>query len=382
MLLPDDLLTRIHDRAAGYDAANAFCTEDLEELAAVGYLRAAVPADLGGLGLSLLELTREQTRLAAAAPATALAVNMHHVWTVTARIMRTRGDHALDWLLAEAAAGEVFAFGNSEAGNDLVLFGSRTQAVPDGAGGYRFTGTKIFTSLSPAWTRLGVLGRDDDSADAPKLVHAFLRREDGGTTAADDWDTLGMRATQSSTTRLEGAHASADRVVRRLDPGPQADPLIFGIFAAFEILLASVYAGIGARALELAAEAAHRRTSMKNDGRPYSADPDIRRRVAAAAIVQDALAPQIEALARDVDDLVDHGDQWFRLLAGLKVRVTEAARVVVDEAIRVAGGGSYFNGSELSRLYRDVLAGMFHPSDDESAHGTVANAVLGPVPES
>ena len=30
-------------------------------------------------------------------------------------------------------------------------------------------------------------------------------------------------------------------------------------------------------------------------------------------------------------------------------------------------------------LYRDVLAGMFHPSDDESAHNTVANAWLGPL---
>ena len=34
---------------------------------------------------------------------------------------------------------------------------------------------------------------------------------------------------------------------------------------------------------------------------------------------------------------------------------------------------------ELERLYRDVLAGMFHPSDDESAHNTVANAWLGPL---
>jgi alkylation response protein AidB-like acyl-CoA dehydrogenase len=52
---------------------------------------------------------------------------------------------------------------------------------------------------------------------------------------------------------------------------------------------------------------------------------------------------------------------------------------VVDLAIRVSGGSSYFRGSELERLYRDVLAGMFHPSDDESAHNTVANAWLGPL---
>jgi alkylation response protein AidB-like acyl-CoA dehydrogenase len=84
-------------------------------------------------------------------------------------------------------------------------------------------------------------------------------------------------------------------------------------------------------------------------------------------------------VAADVDELVDHGSQWFPRLVGLKVRATETARAVVDLAIRVSGGSSYFRGSELERLYRDVLAGMFHPSDDESAHNTVANAWLGPL---
>jgi alkylation response protein AidB-like acyl-CoA dehydrogenase len=55
------------------------------------------------------------------------------------------------------------------------------------------------------------------------------------------------------------------------------------------------------------------------------------------------------------------------------------AKHVVDEAMLVAGGSSYFSRNELSRLYRDVPAGMFHPSDPESAHSTSANALLGPV---
>ena len=76
---------------------------------------------------------------------------------------------------------------------------------------------------------------------------------------------------------------------------------------------------------------------------------------------------------------VDHGARWFAQLVGLKVRATESARTVVDLAVRVSGGGSYGAGSELSRLYRDVLAGMFHPSDDESAHATLASSVLGPL---
>ena len=379
-VLSESLLERIRGRAAGYDRDNAFFHEDLAELAEAGYLKIFVPASDGGLGLGLLAAAQLQRRLATAAPATALAINMHLVWTGVAHVLAARGDSSLDFVLREAGQGEIFAFGNSEAGNDSVLFDSLTTAVPQAGGGYAFTGRKIFTSLSPAWTRLGIFGKDPSAADgAGQLVHGFLTRETPGYEILADWDTLGMRASQSNTTVLDGAVVPAERIFRRLPVGPNADPLIFAIFACFETLLAAVYTGIGERALVLGVEAVKRRTSFKNGGRSYAQDPDIRWKVADAAMAMDALYPQLSSVASDVDALAGHGSQWFPKLVGLKVSATETARTVVDLAIRVSGGSSYFRGSELERLYRDVLAGMFHPSDDESAHNTVANAWLGPL---
>lgn len=379
-ILTDALLERIRSRAPGYDRENRFFTEDLEELAAAGYLKMFVPEADGGLGLGLAGAAQLQRRLATAAPATALAINMHLVWTGVAHVLAARGDSSLDYVLREAAEGEIFAFGNSEAGNDSVLFDSLTVATPHADGSYSFTGRKIFTSLSPAWTRLGIFGKDCSArAGEGELVHGFISRDAAGYEILDDWDTLGMRASQSNTTVLDGAIVPANRIFRKLPVGPNADPLIFAIFACFETLLAAVYTGIGERALVLGVEAVKRRTSFKNEGRSYAQDPDIRWKVAEAAMGMDALYPQLAELSRDVDGLVDHGSQWFPRLVGLKVRATETARTVVDLAIRVSGGSSYFRGSELERLYRDVLAGMFHPSDDESAHNTVANAWLGPL---
>ncbi len=362
-VLTDDLLARIRERAAGYDRDNVFFTEDLDELRAAGYLAPR----------SLTECARDQRLLAAFAPATALAVNMHLVWVGVARVLRDRGDDSLQWVLDDAAAGELFAFGISEPGNDLVLWDSVTQATPVD-GGYTFTGTKIFTSLSPAWTRLGVFGRDGD-----RLVHGFITRDTPGWRTLDDWDTLGMRATQSQTTVLEGAFVPTDRIVRVLPVGPHADPFVFGIFANFLLLIASVYAGIADRALELAVDAVGRRHS-RSSGQPYSADPDFRWRIADAALALDALAPQVETLARDVDAVADRGARWFRDLTGVKHRATETARYVVDQAMRCAGGGGYRSSSELARLQRDVLAGIYHPSDTESVHSTVATNLLGPLP--
>lgn len=376
-VLTDELVERIRSRAARVDADNVFPDEDLAELRDAGYLRALVPADRGGLGLGLTEVSALQQRLAEAAPATALAINMHLVWTGVAKVMQDRGIDDLRFVQEGAAAGEVFAFGISEAGNDLVLFGSDTEAAPLYDGSYAFTGTKIFTSLAPVWTQLGVHGLDTSSPDAPQLVYAFLARDERVVTR-DDWDTLGMRGTQSRTTELHGAVAPADRVVRRVAAGPNPDPIVFGIFSVFEVLLASVYTGIAHRALDLAVAAAQARRSKKT-GRPYSQDPDIRWRIAGMALAYDALPPQLASIARDVDERVDHGARWFSLLSGLKHRATATAKQVVDEAMLVAGGSSFFAASELSRLYRDVLAGAFHPSDPESAHATVATAWLGPL---
>ncbi|MCR2762408.1 acyl-CoA/acyl-ACP dehydrogenase [Microbacterium sp. zg.B48] len=381
LYLPDDLLERIRARAADHDRENTFPEQDLADLTDAGYLAILVPTDLGGAGLGLAEASVLQQRLAGAAPATALAVNMHLVWTGVAKVLADRGVTDLRFVQEGAAAGEVFAFGISEAGNDLVLFGSDTDAAARSDGSYAFTGTKIFTSLAPVWTWIGLHGLDTASPDAPKLVYAFVPRseqEQGRVLTRDDWDTLGMRGTQSRTTELHGAISPADRVVRRIDPGPSPDPIVFGIFSVFEVLLASVYTGIARRALDLAVQTAGTRRSKKT-GKAYSQDPDIRWRIAEMALAYDALPPELAAISRDIDDRADHGARWFSLLSGVKHRAVTMAKRVVDDAILVAGGSSYFSSSELGRLYRDVLAGLFHPSDPESAHATVASAWLGPI---
>ncbi|PCN47168.1 acyl-CoA dehydrogenase [Curtobacterium sp. 'Ferrero'] len=374
--IPADLLQRIAARAPGYDTANAFCVEDLDELRAAGYLRLGVPSEQGGSDLGLRATAAVQRTLAQAAPATALGLGMHQVWVQAARAVRARGESFLQAVTDHAADDHLLAFGVSEPGNDAVLFDSLTRAEPDGDGGYRFTGTKVSTSLAPAWDVLSVFGKDT-SGPEPVLVHGFVLRSDGGVRHLDDWDVLGMRATQSRTTLLEGVHVPAGRIVRTLPVGPNQDPLTFGVFAAFELLVAAVYVGIAERAVQLAVAAVRERTAL--DGTPRSSDPDVRRALADAQGAVDAVALQVDTLARDVDDLVDHGPRWFPLLVGTKARTVDATQRVVDEALRVVGGSAYRAGSELARLARDVRAGQYHPSTRDSAARTIAAGLLGPV---
>ncbi|MFC3299165.1 acyl-CoA dehydrogenase [Arthrobacter agilis] len=375
-LLTDDLLGRFRSRAAEYDAANIFFTEDFDELQAGSYLRMLVecpPGDAGGMARA----AASQRRLASAAPATALGSSMHLVWTAVAGLLAQRGDPSLGFVLDEAERGEVFAFGVSEPGNDAVLFDSLTRVEQIPGGGYSYTGTKVFTSLSPVWTRLGIFGKlqaDDGADDA--ILHAFVPRGTAGVETLTDWNPHGMRATQSNTTRLTDVRVPPDAVFRSLPVGPNRDLLVFGIFAAFETLIASVYLGIADRALELAAEALLRRRSH-TAGRPLADDPVLRNRLAAAAMRRTGAEAELSGVVRDLDGGIEAGSAWFPRLVTLKTHAVEAAVEATNIALHVGGGSGFSASSEAVRLSRDALAGQFHPSTEESARASVATSLLG-----
>src|SRR6185312_15767654 len=202
--LTEEMLTKFESRAATYDRENRFFEQDFEELRSTKYLLLPVPKEFGGAGFTLEDMCREQRRLAYYAPATALGVNMHIYWLGVAADLWRRGDRSLEWILREAAAGEMFAAGHAEAGNDvpILLSTSKAERVD---GGYRFTGRKQFGSLTPVWTRLGLHEMDTSDPRQPKIVHAFMPRDSSGYIIKETWDVLGMRATRSDETILENA---------------------------------------------------------------------------------------------------------------------------------------------------------------------------------
>lgn len=389
-LLPTSLLEEFRGRAGTYDAENRFFVDDFEALRAQGYLAAPVPGSLGGAGLNLEELVRAQRRLASYAPATALGVNMHLVWVQVARFLRDReqgaeGEGPLDWVLRDAVDGEVFAFGISEAGNDAVLMDSASVATGQPDGGYLVSGTKIFTTLSPVWTRLGIHAKTAASGggEDPHLVFGFVRRDEAvnGRLAAGEithpgvWNPLGMRATQSYTTKLDGVRIDARDIAAKIAPFDGRDPLVLAIFSSFSVLTAAVYAGIADRALELATEAA-RRPVQRADGSAGTRldDPDLAAKLTDAVLAHRSSLDALELLARDVDEQRARSD-WFLALAAARNLVTDEARSAVDVALRLVGARGFQTDSELARLYRDVLAGMFHPSSSRALAKTVRDSL-------
>jgi alkylation response protein AidB-like acyl-CoA dehydrogenase len=378
--LPTEMLERFRSRAAELDRTNTYFHEDLAELRALGYLAAAVPAELGGWGLDLSELAASQRRLARYAPATALAMSMHSYWIGIATELEKLGDTSLRWILDAALDGQVFAAGHAESGNDIPVLLSTAQAERVD-GGYRITGRKQFGSNGPAWSWLGAHALDANAPGGPHVVHAFIERTSAGATVVETWDTLGMRATQSHDTILDGVFVPDDRVGRVVPAGDASDPFIVAMAIWPLSLIGAVYLGIADRALELAVADSKRKSSIAIERGAYAYNPFVQHQIADMFLELDAASATLETFVeRWVTGAFD-ADTLGPRVYSMKWRSVETAKRVVDIALDVTGGAGMHKRSELERLYRDVRAGGFHPGNDALTHELVGKAVLGILAE-
>lgn len=378
--LPDDMLQRFQQRAPGYDRENRFFFEDFEELRDAGYLRLCVPEELGGLGYTMAQAMSEQRRLGYHAAPTALAINMHLYWTGLVADLWRAGDTSLEWLLREAAEGAVFAAGHAESGNDIPVLLSTTKAERV-EGGYRFTGRKAFGSLTPVWTYLGLHGMDMSEPDAPRIVHAFMPRDSSDYSIKETWDALGMRATRSDDTILDGVFIP-DRYVARVVPAGAAglDAFILGIFAWALIGFGNIYCGMARRALDLALETVKKRESL-GLSRSMAYHAGVQQGVAEMVLELEAIEPHLDRIAEDWSRGADYGAGWVIKIVAAKHHAVEGAWKVVDRALDLAGGFGIFRKGPFEQLFRDARLGRIHPANSMLTHELAAKLTLGISPD-
>jgi alkylation response protein AidB-like acyl-CoA dehydrogenase len=373
-VLSDDMLKRFAERVGTYDRENRFFKEDFEDLKRAGYLTICVPKDMGGRGFTLAEVCQEQRRLAYYAPATALGINMHLYWVGLAADLYRAGDRSLEWMLREAAAGEIFAAGHAERGNDIpVLLATTTAKKVDG--GFTFTGRKMFGSLAPVWSRYGLHGLWADAPGGPKVVHGFLPRNAKGYRIVETWDTLGMRATRSDDVLLEGAFVP-DKYMARTLPAGGADAFVVAIFAWALMGFANIYCGIAQRACDLVLPTIKGKESM-GLSRSMAYHPGVQHGVAEMVMALDTIAPLLDHVANEWSNGVDHGAAWPAKIVSAKLHAVETCWKIVDLAMVLSGGAGMFKSNELERLFRDARCGRFHPANAILTHEIVGKTALG-----
>ncbi len=375
-LLTDEFLLPFRARAGASDEQNTYFYEDLEQLRSIGYLAAAVPEHRAGWGLDVAGVAAIQQRIARYAPATALAMSMHHYWVGIAAEMERLGDTSSSWILDEAVQGTVFAAGHAESGNDAPVVMS-TASARRVEGGYRFDGRKMFGSNGPVWGYLGAHALDVSDPSNPVIVHGYVRRDDPGVEVVETWNTLGMRPSQSHDTVLTDVFVPDERIGRIVPAGSDADPYLFFMNIWALGLFSNVYIGIAERSLEIAVRSATTKTSVAIPQGAYAFNPMVQHQIADMFLELQAGRATLDRMLDDFLAGVDHGAMWGAHITSAKWRAVESAKRVVDIALDVTGGVGMFRGNELERLYRDVRCGGFHPANDALTHEMVAKAVLG-----
>jgi len=378
--LSQDLLERCRERAPEYDRENRFFQEDFDELKGAGYLQMTVPTEFGGHGMRLHDVSRMTRKLASYAPATALALNMHHYWVGLAADLWRSGDKCMEWILKASTDGKIFAAGHSESGNDLPLLLSSTDAKPNGTG-YHFTGRKSFGSLTPAWDWLGIHGMDTTDPDAPKIVHAFIPRSAEGISIKETWDVMGMRATQSEDTILENVFADKEHITRVVPAGAAGvDDFVLGVFAWALLNFGNVYYGLAQRAHEIVVDAVKSKGALGLT-RSMAYHPTVQYGVAENFMALEAVGAQLESVTRDWSATDQHGPEFMPRIIAAKYNAVEGAWKVVDRAMELSGGFGMFKKNELERLFRDARAGRFHPANSMLTHELLGKMALGIDPD-
>jgi len=209
----------------------------------------------------------------------------------------------------------------------------------------------------------------------PQTIHAFMPRDTKGYSIKETWDTLGMRATRSDDTLLDGAFVP-DKYVARVVPAGTADLFVLAIFGWAEPTFASIYLGLAERARDIAAAGVKKRTSLALT-RSMAYHPEVQRCFSEMQLALEGTSAQVERVAYEWSTGKDHGAQWPMKLVAAKHNAVEAAKKVVDLAMAVSGGGGMFKSNELERLYRDARCGGFHPANTILAHEIVGKTVLG-----
>lgn len=374
----EGIFEKCGERAAHYDANNLFFQEDFEELKEVGYLLMAVPKEFGGYGMLMDECEALTRKLAYHAAPTALALNMHVYWTGLIADLWRNGDTSMQWVLEEAGKGKVFAAGHGESGNDIPVLYSTCKAEKV-EGGYKFTGHKMFGSLTPVWDYLGVHGQDNSDPENPMVIHTFMPRDSKNFEIKHTWDNvLGMRATRSDDTILNGVFIPDKYVVRKLSPGFKGiDGFILGIFAWALMGFGNIYYGLAQRVVDMVMEKVKKKKSISLDRPSMAYHPGVQHDIAELILELEGIGPHLDTIAREWSEGKDYGAAWGVKIFAAKCHAVESSWRIVDKAMDIMGGYGILRQSGFERFFRDARLGRIHPSNSYITREVLAKGMLG-----
>jgi len=337
-------IEKIAPRAADHDRNGTYPADNIAEMNELGMNAMFVPEAYGGLGLSYtvyLACVREISK-ACASTGIIWATNFHGMKPV----MDFGTEAQKQRILPTIAAGGIGSLCITEptAGSDAT--GMKTRITPDGNESVVVNGGKIFISNGDVADHLLVFGKWSEIDDPRKAITAFVVDKDTpGLAVLRKEEKMGHRAAPTVALSFEDMRIPRENII-----GEPGDGL--------RILLSSLNKSrpsVAAHALGIARAAFEDAVDYINDRRQSG------RRIVEFQGIQFTLADLATDLALcegwlwRVGRMVDAGAADFGIEASmLKMRGSDLAMRIADEAVQLHGGYGYCQDYRVERLMRDA----------------------------
>lgn len=369
------LAERFIERAGEHDREASFPHENFADLRATGLLALTVPREHGGGGANELEFALVLETIAWGDASTALALGMHlsNVGQIAEGGLWPDRAPALFREIVRGGAMLNAAQAEPELGSPSHGGMPATTAVPDGAGGWRLNGRKIYTTGAPGLRYFLVLATVREEG-APARLGTFLVPSDApGVRVEKTWDALALRASGSDDLVLEDARMPGDALLDARPVGTPDPRAALGLPWG-PITLAAVYAGLSRGARDEAAHFAATRVPTAL-GKPIGELPAVRARLGE---IEALLLTSQRLLFGLAADWVEAPESRPRLGAetGLVKSVTTNNAVrITDLALRTTSGAGLRPG-RLERLFRDARAGLINAPQDDATLQAAGKAAV------
>ena len=310
----------ISERSAAADAAESMSAENFADLKRSGIAAAFVPEALGGMGLtSMQDWALAIKALARADGSTAIALNMHLGATrgMAERWANGGQSDALARPLLAVVAGQMLVCATAtERGTDNLR--PLTEAVPVDDEHLEINGAKMFVTLSPLASHLGMNVRmRADGEDW--VVGTALPLDTPGVIPQDDWQALGMRGSGSQSIRFEGVRIKRS-AVRKVGPWGRWSVGTLLSRAMGNLPLIGAFVGIAEAAYGRALQGAGRSTAH---GEPLAAKPGVQHLIAEMLQGTDAM-PGSAGLRHALRRRVSRRSRGIRSRTGSRARADAA----------------------------------------------------------
>ncbi|HEX3315840.1 MAG TPA: acyl-CoA dehydrogenase family protein [Gemmataceae bacterium] len=351
---------RVH--AADVDAKARFPRESIDALRQARLLSAYVPAELGGMGLSMFEITRICEALGQHCGSSAMIFAMHQIQVACLVHHAQESPFFRDYLRQLVAEQRLIASATTEVGvgGDLR---SSIAAVEVSGDGYRLTKKAPVISYGEYADEILITCRKSPDAAASDQVQVLARRADCKFEPLSGWDTLGFRGTCSS-----GSVVTTEGRLERIVSTPFADILAQTMHPVSHLVWSSLWTGIAADAVNQA-RAFCRAEARKTPGEtPISAV-----RLAEVDSILQSMRHNVVALGHEYQELLSAGDPSGFAGFGFAIRVNNlkvsSSQVIVDivgKALLICGIAGYRNDSKysLGRHLRDAYGAALMVNND------------------